>query len=1193
MAVQYLLSAAGAADPIYAVNGLAGPGAQQVTAGSAGAAVTPVNPGLVTSGPNEYTFTLDGSGHAVAYALNGAAASLLPANPSNSLDYLQTTISYVPFVTAAGTDDVAYFATYVASSGGLINTLGDGWFVSNGTSAGTQAAVPGGPVLLPVPQTSAVSGNRVYVAGNDGSHGTQVWSDDGATAARLDPAPASAAGSYGLVGQITPFTTAAGIAGVAFIGNTGGGGTANDQLFLSDGTAAGTRIVPTPGLAFASATPALYVSGNRLYFEATDPSGRDELWDTDGAVLARIDPAQASAVGAYAAPGNEQAFTNAAGAAALAFTAQPAGAAAGQRALYVTTGVATGASAIDLLQVTVAGMTSFQTTGYNAPPGSLVFSAIDSVGNKQLWATNGGVASRLDPNGSQATYSGGFSSTSEPFIASNGASVVAFEGNVGTAINPILQLFVSTGAGGTGTRELVVPGSSLAGGTPVASGGFAYAVGTDKAGNTQVYATDGVALTRLDPVAAADSYGSASNLTPFSTASGGAALAFTANAGTAAAPNYQLYVTDGTAAGTRAVPSGAQFTAAPGDLTVNGGNLYFTATPAGGAQLGYVYNGAGISQVAAAGAAALPVQVFDAAQTVNLAARDAIKVDGLTGTTAYTFSMTRGGVTLAPSVLTYTIAGSGTNPAGAGLFATPLRGTVSFAPGGSVAILTVNVNGAVLTADQGFTLTLGGTLGVNGVAATDIQTPVASGIIQHNTAPTPTPTPTPTPAPTPTPTPSSNPSVAAFVSANLPAGAYTGAGIALASAGLGALAGASGTVVGASSGTGSFAAPAAGAVNVAIATNPAAGSTVALPFGYGAVVATGLNAVTLSDAGAAGAVLVGNAGPTVFNSTGQGVSLVGGAGANRFNVAGSATIATGSGGSTVSLSGQAAANVFTGTGGSTVVLAGGASTVQANGQDTVFGGAGTAVVTAAKGAVAIGGAGLLTYTGGSATSVVFGGKGGLTFIGGAAFEIAVGTTGPLNARAGSGGGEFFGNAGGDFMQSGSGQTIMVLSAGGKAVSTGSAGNYLVAGAGTATLDGSAATGNDVFFGGTGQDAILCGSGSDLIGTGTGTSTVQLGSGTTTVFAFGTSTVTSGSGSASVVMGGAVRLNVAAGAARSFALFNFVPGTDKIGLSGYDGSTIGAALANQVNGSGQTVLTLSDNTQIQLIGVARADAGFFA
>lgn len=69
------------------------------------------------------------------------------------------------------------------------------------------------------------------------------------------------------------------------------------------------------------------------------------------------------------------------------------------------------------------------------------------------------------------------------------------------------------------------------------------------------------------------------------------------------------------------------------------------------------------------------------------------------------------------------------------------------------------------------------------------------------------------------------------------------------------------------------------------------------------------------------------------------------------------------------------------------------------------------------------------------------------------------------------------------------------------------------------------------------------------------------------------------GLGNIVMGGTVSLNIAAGAARNFALFNFVPGTDKISLSGYDGGTIGNAIANQVSADGQTVLTLGDQTQI--------------
>ena len=446
----------------------------------------------------------------------------------------------------------------------------------------------------------------------------------------------------------------------------------------------------------------------------------------------------------------------------------------------------------------------------------------------------------------------------------------------------------------------------------------------------------------------------------------------------------------------------------------------------------------------------------------------------------------------------------------------------------------------------------------------------------------------------PTPPPPGATTVPALVAADLPAASYSARAMAAAAAGLSALPGA-GIVLPAMSAGGPFAAATAGVLNVAVATAPAAGAALALPAGYGGLIAQGGGAVTLSDAGAAGAVLVGDTGATTFNSTGAGVTLVGGQGANTFNVSGSATVVTGDGASTVKGTGNAALSVTTGSGasGSTVVLAGGASTVQSNGQDTVFGGMGASTVTAAKGLVAVGGAGLMTFIGGSATSLVFGGMGGVSYTAGSAFDIVVGVGGPLKAQGGSGGGQFFGNGGGDVIRAGSGQAVMVGSNGDQLFSSGSAGDFLVAGAGAVTLDGSGASGADAFFGGTGQDTFVLGSGNDLVGTGTGTSTVQLGSGMDTVFAFGTSAVTSGSGSANVVMGGAVQLNIASGAARDFALFNFVPGTDRISLQGYGSGTVANALATQVNGGGQTVLTLSDNTVVQLIGVARADASFFS
>ena len=169
-------------------------------------------------------------------------------------------------------------------------------------------------------------------------------------------------------------------------------------------------------------------------------------------------------------------------------------------------------------------------------------------------------------------------------------------------------------------------------------------------------------------------------------------------------------------------------------------------------------------------------------------------------------------------------------------------------------------------------------------------------------------------------------------------------------------------------------------------------------------------------------------------------------------------------------------------------------------------------------------------------------------------------------------------------------------AGSKPYSNGSAGNYLVAGNGNVVLDGSSGSGADVMFGGSqGSFQFICGAGNDLIGTGTGLSTVQLGSGTSTVFAFGDSQVRGGTGSASIVMGCTkVVLDINPGNARTFAMYNynFVPGTDFINAASYGSFAISDALATQVNSGGSTVLTLSDKTTLQLIGVGRADSRFF-
>ena len=127
---------------------------------------------------------------------------------------------------------------------------------------------------------------------------------------------------------------------------------------------------------------------------------------------------------------------------------------------------------------------------------------------------------------------------------------------------------------------------------------------------------------------------------------------------------------------------------------------------------------------------------------------------------------------------------------------------------------------------------------------------------------------------------------------------------------------------------------------------------------------------------------------------------------------------------------------------------------------------------------------------------------------------------------------------------------------------GAANNSLVAGNGNILFQGAASSG-DNFFNLTGETTgnvtVYGGSGEDTVEAGAGNATIHAGNGGD-IFMF-----TNG------LTGGAV------------AIDNFNPGTDQLNLQGYGGYTNAV-----VNGS--EVITLSDGTSIQLIGITSLPTG---
>ena len=116
--------------------------------------------------------------------------------------------------------------------------------------------------------------------------------------------------------------------------------------------------------------------------------------------------------------------------------------------------------------------------------------------------------------------------------------------------------------------------------------------------------------------------------------------------------------------------------------------------------------------------------------SLSIAALSADKVEGQSGSTAFTFTVTRGGNASIATSASWAVAGSGASPAAGSDFAGAVlpSGTVSFAAGETSKTITVNVAGdTVVEPNEGFTVTLS-----NPAAGTTIGTATANGTIRND-----------------------------------------------------------------------------------------------------------------------------------------------------------------------------------------------------------------------------------------------------------------------------------------------------------------------------------------------------------------------------------------------------------------------------------------------------------------------------
>lgn len=354
-------------------------------------------------------------------------------------------------------------ANFVASGSYTYYTYGSTIYRTNGTGAGTSVVgYTFGSTTL------AFAGTTLLYSGND-SNGTELWSWNGTTAARLaDIYPGGSPSSPALmktVGSIVYFTA-----------NNGTNGT---ELWKSDGTSAGTVMVKDvyPGSGSSSIANLTDVNGT-LYFTATDGTNGFELWKSDGTTAGTVMVSDIYAGSFSSSP----AYLTAVGS-TVYFAATTA---TNGTELWKSDGTSSGTSMV----LDIVSGTSSSTPAYLFSfGGTLYFRAYTSAAGFELWksdGTSGGTSQVKDVfPGTTSSYPWNFASAGSTlyFIATdstaNGQELWKTDGT--TAGTVMVANINGTANGSSLPTALTAVGSTL------------YFSATDGSTGAELWKTDGTA----------------------------------------------------------------------------------------------------------------------------------------------------------------------------------------------------------------------------------------------------------------------------------------------------------------------------------------------------------------------------------------------------------------------------------------------------------------------------------------------------------------------------------------------------------------------------------------------------------------------------------------------------------------------------------------------------------------------------
>ncbi len=457
-------------------------------------------------------------------------------------------------------------------------------WVTDGTALGTKLLldIDPGPANS-TPGDFAFNGPKVYFTANDGSHGTELWVTDGTTAGtiRLDAAPAANPASYS-----NPTIVASVGAKELFIATDNMGANTGTELWVTDGTAAGTIVLKDINPGAGNSTPANFtfnINAGKVFFTANDGSHGTEVWVTDGTTAGtlRIDAAPAANPASYTNPTIVSAVTLVG---KELFTATDNTVANTGTELWVTDGTAAGTLELKDINPGAAGSTPANFT-FNIVTGKVFFTANDGSHGTEVWVTDGTTAGTLRLDAAPAANPASYTNPTKP-TAVLFAGKEIFTATDNTGANTGTELWVTDGtAAGTALLQDINPGAASS--TPANltfnnTSGKVFFTANDGSHGTEVWVTDGTTAgtIRLDAAAAANP---ASYTNPTIVSTVGAKEFFIATDNTGANTGTELWVTDGTAAGTALLkdidPGAAGST--PGNFSFNpvggGTKIFFTA----------------------------------------------------------------------------------------------------------------------------------------------------------------------------------------------------------------------------------------------------------------------------------------------------------------------------------------------------------------------------------------------------------------------------------------------------------------------------------------------------------------------------------------------------------------------------------------------------------------------------------------